>query len=223
MISVLRRSSAAPPPLCFLKCLKHPDGDLESHRRLFVCLSGKMRAKWRRRGEGTAGGTWGRSFISSWRIRGNLCISSGALQACKSNEGYGFLRSRTTARSGGCFGGNHKLLGWLTLRLALGEEKGKKTRIIMYVSDYDSSSCDLHLHLWQESWSSCTARSRGITESGRVSRHFVASLGSFVWRCCCFPRACWPEILIFKSHLRISCSHQTHKPPNSCGRSSKEP
>lgn len=23
----------------------------------------------------------------------------------------GFLRSRTTARSGGCFGGNHKLLG----------------------------------------------------------------------------------------------------------------
>lgn len=167
-------SSAAPPPLCFLKCLKHPDGDLESHRRLFVCLSGKMRAKWRRRGEGTAGGTWGRSFISSWRIRGNLCISSGALQACKSNEGYGFLRSRTTARSGGCFGGNHKLLGWLTLRLALGEEKGKKTRIIMYVSDYDSSSCDLHLHLWQESWSSCTARSRGITESGWVSRHFVA-------------------------------------------------
>lgn len=185
-----------------------------------------MRDGWRRRGEGTAGGTWGRSFISSWRIWGNLCISSGARQACKSNEGYGFLRSRTTTRSRGCFGGNHKLLGWLTLRLALGEEKGKKQELLCMFLIMAAAPVICICTCGRKAGQAAQQKAAvllSLVGFHVTLWHSAASLGSFVWRCCFFPRASWLEILIFKSHRRILCSHQTHKPPNSWRRSSKEP
>lgn len=183
MISVLRRSSTA----VLLKMLK-TSRRWSGKSSALVCVSFRQNAgRVEAEAEVTAGGVWRRSFASCWRIQGNLCISSGALQACKSNEGYGFLRSRTTTRGGGCFGGNHKLLGWLALRFAARGGKGKKTRIIMYVCDYGSRI------LWfasaavlvQESWSGCTAQSCSVTESPvgfHVTLwHSVASLRGFVW------------------------------------------
>lgn len=48
---------------------------------------------------------------------------------------------------------------WLRV-LPLGEEKGGKQELLCMFVIMAAGPCDLHLLLWQESWSGCTAKQK---------------------------------------------------------------